>query len=169
MKKIYIVVAFLFVTATFFGQELSLSVTGNANFDNSRYSVSEAGEDFSSSVTSESSAFVSLNYVNMWDIIFGTDIKWRIFIHKSDISWHRDLTLETKRNGNGTKASWLGPSPTVNHGTNYQDITNTPVYFFRGRYGVTDIPIGFRLSGASLSMGASQFETTIVFTVYDDW
>lgn len=169
MNKIYITSFFLFAFLTSFGQDIDLTVSGNVNFDNSLYSINEAGEDFPSSVSTESSAYVSVNYLNFLDKIFGTDIKWRVFISKSDIAWHQNLTLEVRRTGNGIKASWFGPSPTVNHGTSYQTITNTPIYFFRGRYGIADIPLGFRLGGASLSMGASQFETTITFTIYDDW
>lgn len=169
MKKIRLLMLLMFAFEIICGQNINLTVTGNANFDNAVYTIGEAGEDFPSSVSTESSAYISVEYVNIMDAIFGTDVKWRIFINKSDISWNPDLSLEIKRTGNGTKTSWFGPSPTVNHGTNYQTITNNPVYFFRGRYGISDIPLGFRLRGASLSMGASQFETTITFTVYDDW
>lgn len=169
MKKIALIQIFFFAFFLSYGQNIDLSVTGNLNFDNSTYSISEAGEDFASSLSPESSAYISINYIDFLDLIFGSDIKWRIFVSKSDILWHQNLTLEIKRNGKGNKASWLGPSPTINHGTGYQTITNNPVYFFRGRYGSTDIPLGFRINGASLSMGASQFETTITFTIYDDW
>ena len=169
MKKVYFTLLLFGLLITSAAQNIDISVTGYANFDNADYSISEAGEDFSASVLTESSAYISVDYLSLMDKIFGSDIKWRVFVNKSDISWNQNLSLEIKRSGNGTKASWLGPSPTINHGTSYQTVTNIPVYFFRGRYGITDIPLGFRLSGASLRMGANQFETTITFTVYDDW
>ncbi len=169
MKKIQLIILILIICEVSMAQTINLSVSGNVSFDNAAYSIGEAGEDFPSEVTAQSSAYLSVEYVNFMDIIFGTDVKWRVFVNKSDISWHQNLNLEIRRTGNGNKASWFGPSPTLNHGASFQTITNNPVYFFRGRYGTLDIPLGFRLAGASLSMGASQFETTITFTIYDDW
>lgn len=169
MKKTAIILFVLCLSAFSFAQNINVTVTGNVNFSNSGYSITEAGNDFPTLSASSSAAYISINYTNTLDLIFGADVKWRIFISKSDNFWHQNLNLEIKRTGNGSKASWFGPSPTINHGTTFQTITNNPVYFFRGRYGISNIPLAFQLSGASLSMGANEFDTTIVFTIYDDW
>lgn len=168
MKRTILLLAFIFAANYIWGQDLSIEVSGDANFENAQYVVTEAGEDFPSSITSSSSIYLSLNYRSLWDGIFGRDIPWQIFIHKSDLGWNNNLDLQIQRDGNGSRASLLGPNPIVTSGTNYQSVTNNPTFFFRGRYGVRNIPLILKLSGASLTMGARQFETSLVFTVYDD-
>lgn len=170
-KKIWLI---LILTLTFFSgksQVLIVSVSGNASFDNSAYLVTEAGVDFPSNVESETSLFVSVEYeTGFWGYLFYPDKKWRIFIHKTDMNWNNDLKLAASRIGTGNLAfSWRGQPLFIRDGTNFQNISNNPTYFFRGRHGITSIPVKFRLSGASLTMGAQQFETSVVFTVYDDW
>lgn len=171
MKKTGIL--FILLLSFFCGrtQSLRVDITGNASFDNSAYSVTEAGEDFPSSIESETSLYMSVLYnTSWWGYVFYPDKQWRIFVHKSDINWDSDLTLSAQRTGTGSIVnSWWAQPLFIRDGTNYQNITNNPVYFFRGRHGITNIPVEFRLSGASLTMGARQFETSIVFTVYDDW
>lgn len=153
------------------GQDLRVEVSGNASFDNAQYIVTEAGEDFPSSIESETSLYVSVRYSGPWlGYLFYPDKQWRIFIHKSDLNWDPDLIISAERTGNGSiLADWTAQPQYLRDGSNFQNITNTPVYFFRGRHGIINIPVSFRLTGASLTMGAKEFETNVIFTVYDDW
>jgi hypothetical protein len=41
-------------------------------------------------------------------------------------------------------------------------------YFFRGRGEIGDIPVNFRITGMSVVNGAQDFETKVIFTIYDD-
>lgn len=169
MKKLLLsIFSMIFVTVAT-GQQLKIELEGSANFDNSSFSVSEAGEDFSSSTESETSFFISVLYTDdNLNRKKNPNTKWNIRIYKSDLTWNNDLKLEARRTGRGQRVENSG-NPNVHDGDNNQIITNTSTYFFRGMGEVVYIPITFNLSGFSLTMGASTYETRVVFTVYDDW
>lgn len=151
------------------GQQLKIELEGNATFDNSNLSVSEAGEDFPPSVESETSFFISVLYTDdNLNRKKNPNTKWNIRVFKSDLTWNNDLKLEARRTGRGQRVGHPG-NPNVQDGDNYQNVTNTPTFFFRGMGEVVNIPVTFNLSGFSLTMGASTYETRVVFTVYDDW
>ncbi len=171
MKNILLFIVFILPATLVVGQNLRIDATGTASFDNSQYIITEAGEDFPSSIVSETALNVSVRYNGSWlAYLFYPDKKWRIFVHKSDLNWNAELALSAKRNGSGAIINnWWAQPLFIRDGTNFQNITNTPVYFFRGRHGIVNIPVSFKLSGASLTMGASEFETNVIFTVYDEW
>ena len=171
MKKTLLLLTAILTTTFICGQDLRVEVSGNASFDNSQYVVTEAGEDFPSSIESETSLFVSVRYsAGFLGYLFYPDKRWRIFIHKSDLNWNSDLTLSAERTGNGSiVANWTAQPQYIRDGSNFQNITNNPVYFFRGRHGIVNIPLSFKLTGASLTMGAKDFETNVILTVYDEW
>jgi len=156
----------LFINAVL-AQDLKVAIEGNATFNNALYSIVEAGNDFNSSIESESSVFISILYSNFWDSKNNPNEKWRINVHKSDLTWHPNLMLETKRTGKGYKPAKRG-SPNIHDGDNFQIITNTPTYFFGGKDEIVYIPLDLKISGMSVVMGAQEFETNIVFTVYGD-
>jgi hypothetical protein len=151
------------------GQQLKIELEGNATFDNSNFSVDEAGEDFPSSIESETSFFISVLYTDdNLNRKKSPSTQWNIKVFKSDLTWNNDLRLETRRTGRGQRVGQPG-NPNVHDGDNNQLITNTSTYFFRGKGEVAYIPVTFNLSGFSLTMGASTYETRVVFTVYDEW
>jgi hypothetical protein len=150
------------------GQGLKVSVEGDANFSGTTYTISEAGENFSASIASESSVYVSVESDDYWDKKNNRNKKWQIFIHKSDLTWDNNIDLEVKRTGKGNNVGNKG-NPNIHDGEDFLKISNTSTYFFRGKNEVAFIPIEIKLSGVSLSMGAKDFETNIVLTVYDDW
>ena len=166
-KKIWLPIVILHFVLISSGQ-MMVSVEGDASFDNSQYSVMEAGNDFPPSIQTESSIYVSIGFYNFWYRWFYPNAKWRIYVHKSDVNWNSDLALEAKRTGRGYKP-WGNGQPNVKDGGSYQTVTNTPTYFFRGKSEVFYIPVQLQLSGVSVTMGAQDLETTIVFTVYGDW
>lgn len=168
MKKIIITFCLVLSVAALTAQVLNVSVSGRANFNSSLYTINDAGEDFPSSVSDESSVSISLSYIGFWDGIFGADVKWRVLVSKSDMNWPTNLLLTIARNGDGVKDAIWGSRPLIYNGLAYQTISNNPTYFFSGRYGIRDIPLKLKLSGASLTMGAKQFDTSIMFTVYEE-
>ena len=157
---------FLFVTFAAFSQNMEIEVNGNITFDNSMFTITEAGNDFPASVENTNSVYVSLLYSSFWDKIFSPNRKWRINIQKADLIWDPNLTLEIIRSGDGVRP-WRG-GINIHDGISYQTITNTPTYFFRGKNEVNTVPLDFKLSGVSVTMGATNFETNILLTVYDD-
>ena len=169
MKKLLLFIFSMIFVNVVTGQQLKIELEGDAAFNNSNFSVSEAGEDFPSSIENEASFFISVLYTD--DNINrknNPNTKWNIRVYKSDLSWNNDLQLEARRTGRGQSIEHPG-NPNIHDGDNYQRITDTSTYFFRGMREVAYIPISFKLSGFSLTMGSSTYETRVVFTVYDDW
>ena len=76
--------------------------------------------------------------------------------------------LEAARTGSGYNPDNNG-NPNISDGESFQTITNNPTYFFRGKDQIAYIPFNLRLSGVSVTMGAQNYETNVVLTVYDDW
>lgn len=168
MKKLhFIAVAFLFSLFAS-GQDLKIEVEGIANLSGAVANIAEAGENIAGSLESENAVFVSVLNSDYWAKKNNNNRKWRIFVHKTDLTWNNTLQLEVKRSGNGYKPESNG-SPLLQDGENYLDISNTPTYFFKGKNEVAYIPIDVKVSGLSLTLGAKQYETNIVITVYDDW
>jgi hypothetical protein len=168
-KNLFSILIFTVAMATnSFGQILKVEVDGEARFTSFQNYTLEAGNDFPSSIESESEVQISMVYNNLLDIRNNPNQKWRLTIQKSDLTWNPALNLEARRTGNGYKRNSSG-NPTITDGMTWQVVTNNPVYFFRGRDEIIYIPIKLKVNGYSLTMGASDFETSIVLTVYDDW
>lgn len=156
----------LFVGLLVNAQQMNVSVDGVASFDGTNFTISEAGEDFASTIESEASVFISVNSNDELDKKINPNQKWRIEIVKEDLMWDGDIQLEIIRTGDG-----YGNGNNKNQifdGTNYQLIDGISRYFFRGRGVVTEIPVQLRLSGFSVTLGAQDFETNVVLTIYDD-
>ena len=145
MKNIIFILFILTLTKFVSGQQMGIEIEGNINFDNSLFTISEAGEDFPSSIETESSVFISIVSSNYFDKKDNPNGKWNVSIHKEDFNWDTNLLLEIRRTGNGTKQSKNG-NVNIHDGRNYQEITNTTSYFFRGKSEITDIPIKLKLS-----------------------
>jgi len=64
MKQLLLPIFFMIFAIGAAGQQLKIELEGNANFDNSDFSVSEAGEDFPSSIESKTSFFISVLYTD---------------------------------------------------------------------------------------------------------
>ncbi len=168
MKKvIYLISVFCVFHLTVTGQSMSIDINGNASFNNLIFDIKEAGEDFQPNIESESNLEISITYINFWDKKDNPNEKWRINVHKSDITWNSEINLQIKRSGDGNSTSKKSRIK-LNDGENFQTITNTPSYFFRGKDEVENIPLDIQLNGISLAMGAQEFETNIILTVYDD-
>lgn len=169
IKKVLTTISFFIICIVSQGQDLHVSITGTATFDNANFSIGEAGEDFPSSIESGSTIFVSVVSNNFWDRRDNPNKKWKIYIHKTNFSWNRKLKLKIKRTGKGVKKSNKGnENPNIHGGNSFQRVTNNPTYFIEGKGQILQIPLNIKLSGSSIIMGAKNYETNIVLTVYDD-
>jgi hypothetical protein len=168
MNKLFYFVLPIFIPFLTKGQELTVQVDGDADFTHNLTPISEAGLDYPSTLQAESLVYVSVISDNLLDKKNNLNYKWRIHVHKLDIEWNQELALEAKRTGRGFKPNNPG-NPNIHDGDNFQQITNIPVYFFRGRGEIVQIPVALQLRGFSIIMGARDVETSLVFTVYDDW
>ncbi|MGM0621986.1 MAG: hypothetical protein ACQETJ_13125 [Bacteroidota bacterium] len=169
MKKLVLPILLLLFASFVSGQQLKIELEGNVTFDNSNFSVNEAGEDFPSAIESETSFFISVLYTDdNLNRKKNPNTKWNIKVFKTDLNWHNNLKLEARRTGSGQRIGNQG-NPNIHDGENNQLITNTSTYFFQGKGEIAYIPANFKLSGFSLTMGASTYETRVVFTVYDEW
>jgi hypothetical protein len=167
MKRLILVFFFLLFAIISFSQQMAFEINGNITFNNANYYISEAGEDFQASIENQSSLYISVVYSSFWDKLFNPNKKWSVSINKTDVLWDSRLILEARRTGDGS-GLW-GRNVNINGGTQFHSISDTPIYFFRGKNEIYDIPIAFKVSGASVTMGAKQFETNIILTVSDDW
>lgn len=180
MKRNLLLISMFFMSWCSFGQGMQIDVQGSVVFNNSLFTISEAGEDFQANLTSEANTFISVVSGNYWDKKTNPNKKWRIEVNKTDVNWNDNLLLEIRRTGNGFASSSNNGNGNgngqgngnkkgkVQDGTVFVPVNNNSTYFFKGRDFVTNIPIEFRVSGLSISMGARDFETDIVFTIYDD-
>lgn len=164
MRKFIPVIALILFPFLGNAQMFQLTLTGVATFNESRLMVDEAGEDIGRNIRSNSSVYLSVNSYYFWEM---KNRKWQIYVQKRDVEWNNAISLELRRKGKGRKAFGNG-KPSVQDGYSYFKLTNNPTYFFSGRGLVLDIPLNLRLKNLSLTMGANDFETDVVFTIYDD-
>ena len=85
MKRLIFIFFFLLITVFSFSQQMELQINGNITFDNSSYSISEAGDDYQASIQSQSSLYVSIVFASIWDKNFNPNKKWNVSINKTEI------------------------------------------------------------------------------------
>jgi alpha-ketoglutarate-dependent taurine dioxygenase len=121
--------------------------------------ASGAGSSLKSEYESTSSAF------QVQVLGFGSDAKkpdsWRVDVRRSDTMWDSRLVLQVKRTseGSGTGA--------VSGGAAYQTVTGTDQTFIQGSNDRANIRVQARVTGVSLSVPPSAYQTFIVLTVVD--
>lgn len=164
MKQFMLTTLFCFLLTGLKAQELSLSLSGIVTFNETQLLVKEAGEDINAAITSNSPVKITVDSDYYWEM---KNQRWRIYVHKSDIEWNDEINLLIRRSGKGKKLYKNG-TPNINDGSSFFKVTNNPTYFFRGKGLIADIPLKFRVENLSLTMGANDFETDIIFTIYDN-
>lgn len=145
-------------------QGLQLSITGMVTFDDVKINISDPGEDIEAVVSANSGVQLSVESYNYWE---QKNEKWRIYVHKTNVEWADAIKLEVRRQGDGDKMNKKGGS-NVHDGSTFAEIKDNPTYFFRGMGLISNIPLDFRINELSLSLGSSDFEADVVFTIYDD-
>ena len=163
IKRIVLIIIFFVMASNGFAQEFYLTCPGAIFIDDSQLTINEAGEDLDVVLQTSTDVYLNVTSDNFWNL---KNEKWRIYVHKSDVEWNDELDLQIKRSGKGSLEG--KGKPVLRDGNGWQSIGNVPNYWFRGKDKVNNIPINFRIMNVSLSMGARDFETDLILTVYDD-
>lgn len=150
-----------------YAQQMEIQLGGMITFDQSAFTIQNAGSDFAPNIESEASFFVSITSGDEWDKKTNPNRKWKIEVRKEDLNWDNNIQLEIIRAGNGISQQ-NNNSNHVQNGNSYQTVREMPSYFFNGKGFVSDIPIQVRLSGFSIVNGANDYETNVILTIYDD-
>lgn len=162
MKNVVIILLLLIGVKQLGAQDFFIITNGIVSFNETQLEVGEAGNDISANLRSNA-VYLSVNSNYYWNM---NNERWRIYIHKSDINWDDQIQLTVKRTGKGQK--YWGGKPYIQGGNSNVRINDNPTYFFNGKDKVLNIPVKFRVKKLSLTMGAEDFETDIVFTIYDN-
>lgn len=159
LRKYIQCILFFHLTLNSFGQ-IGINVAGNWDFTIPSTDISEAGADFSGTYTSATNQItIDINNSN------NGNVRWEVYIEKQDIDWHPDLDPYVRRTGNGTGNGNGNGNGFVQLGTNFQLITSTSQFFFKGRKKRQNIPIQYEIRNVSVLIPAKSYETTIIYTV----
>ncbi|NOY95538.1 MAG: hypothetical protein GXO81_04025 [Chlorobi bacterium] len=164
-KNMILISLIIGFTFTSIAQPIEISVSGTPTFEPSLIRISEAGNDFTNNtIESSTQSFISISAINFWDRL-SKQFGYRVTAYKTDINMHPSLILEIKRGSN--RHGHFNKSR-IYHGRNWQPVTNTPVYFFSGSAPTYNIPVSYRIRNISVLIPADDFETTVIFTVYEN-
>lgn len=157
MKKLPTLLLLLLIIPSTFAQSLTVSPGWSATIPAS--TITEAGLNFTTTtVTSAASQ-------SLMDVNAGKNLIYIIYVQKTDISWDSNLAIWLRRSGNGSGSN----GSTIRNGSTFQQITNSPTYFFDLTMGVgknyTNIPIQYQISGLSVLIPAKNYTTTLLFTI----
>ena len=165
-KSTLLFIVFLCLFTTVASSQIRINVTGSWSKSVPRTDVVEAGNDLSGNYTSGASVVkIDVSQRRYWDNFSGYD--WRIDVSKVDIDWDNTLSVYARRTGNGLGYPFwfFYLFGAISGGTNFQQITDVDQAFFNGTNSDLDIPIQYRIRGASLTLPAKTYSTTIVYTV----
>jgi hypothetical protein len=139
-------------------EAIDLSATGGWNETVSESDLtSGAGSDLVGNYESTNDA----TNITISDCIGDSD-NWRVDVRWVDEgSWHGDFALYVKRTSDGAG------SGSVSGGLSYIEITSTDVEFFSGAGDRSNIAIQYQLTGMSINVSPTNYNTTIIFTVVD--
>jgi hypothetical protein len=145
--------------------QIELRVTGNPVFPLSTFDLTEAGTDYSHTITSTSGPMISISHKHGRTRNFG-EFAWNVAVHKSDIFWNNELKVDIRRSSDGEPASRFNNR--ISGGTNFQTLTDMPLQFFEGGAARDNIDVEFRINNISVLIPADEYETTVYFTVYSN-
>jgi len=157
-KSIYIILLMVF-SCCFKAQ--TISATGS-NWAVTIPSITEAGSNYTGLYESASNQVVLAVSV---PLLLGNA---KVSVHyEANPTWHNSLILSAKRTSNGTTLCALC---VITGGTAYQTVTLTDLELFRVQAvlslaSYTGINIQLQLSGVSVTIPATAYQSRIVFTV----
>lgn len=166
--KVTLFLILLFSGFDLLAQQMKIEIDGTLTFDDSAFTINDAGSDFSSSIESDATFYVSVSSGNQWDKRTNPNRQWKILVQREDLTWDSDIQLEIIRTGNGTWKNGKDMKSKISGGTTYNPVEKASSEFFSGKGAITNIPVQVKLSGFSIVQGANDFETNIVLTIYDD-
>lgn len=148
MKNIIFTILTLFFLQSVYAQ--SISVTGQWNYTIPTTDITEAGEDFTGTYSS------NVNQVYL-DIDYNSD--WTVSVQKNDIDWDDELEIAIHRTGNGYGTG------DIKQGKNYKKIQDRSRNFFRGSGARYNIPLQFQIRKVSVTIPAHNYMTEIMYTL----
>lgn len=121
--------------------------------------ITEAGTNYSISPTSAANqTLISMAGFSIFET-------YAVTVHKIDTDWNGALSLQVQRTGTGSN----GFFGSTNGGAAYITLTNSPQAFFNGNIGFANsknnVPIQYRIQGASVLLPVKTYTTTVVYTV----
>jgi hypothetical protein len=150
-KSLFILIILLL--SAFLSKSQRITISGNPTFSATDLNVTEAGNDFTSTITSTSGSLITITN--------SSSKYWHITVDRVDVNWNSNLNIWVRRSGNGT-----GGSYTPTGGTTFQEVTTIETTFFNGRGNKNNIPIEYQISNISMLIPAGNYSTTIYYTVY---
>jgi len=128
-----------------------INVSGEWNYTIPSNDISEAGEDFSGTYTSNSNqAFIDIWY---WR-------NWKVTVQRNDIDWNNNLDLYIRRTGSG----W-GTAKKLKGGTNFILIKDRKTNFIRGKGYYFNIPLQYEIRNISVTIPAHTYIVEILYTL----
>ena len=161
---IYLYIVFFLVSVNGFAQPLTVTTSGGPSFPYSSFELNEAGDDFSQDITSNTSGYLNISSGNFWDNYFSY-FRWKVNVLRNDVLWNQELSIQIRKSSNGQKRSIWG---NINSGSNWVTVNNTPSQFIKGAGSWTGITVDFKVKNISVLIPADDYQTTLVFTIYDD-
>lgn len=174
--KIHILILFLmiFINNTRAQTVTTMTLSGTDwNNTQGAADIGEAGTDFNGTLESISNQnMMNIQYTVKLLGLLGLSAKsWRVDVQKSDILWHNSLQIYARRIGgtpdNGLLDLLSNPS-SISGGTVYQNTGDAPATLFSGAGKVDNISLQYKLSGISLALPAGDYETEIIYTLWDN-
>ena len=74
-----------------YAQQMEIQLGGMITFDQSAFTIQNAGSDFAPNIESEASFFVSITSGDEWDKKTNPNRKWKIEVRKEDLNWDNNL------------------------------------------------------------------------------
>lgn len=139
----------------------TLTISG-ANWTVSPPGITEAGTNYTGTYESATNQIVLAVSV---PLLLGNA---KVSVHyEPNPTWHNSLILSAKRTNNGTTLCALC---TISGGLTYQTLTQTDIELFRiqavlALAAYTGINIQLQLSGVSVTIPATSYQSRVVFTV----
>lgn len=106
-------------------------------------------------------SFTDATYLTISDCIDDSD-SWRVDARRvGEDGWYSDFTLYVKRTSDGSG------NGSISGELSYVEITSTDTQIFSGTGDRSNITIQYKLTGMSINVSPSNYNTMVLFTVVD--
>ena len=151
------IISLLILLSAFSVKSQSLHLMGSWSISVPSSSISEAGNDYNTTLTS------SLNQTLLDISVPVTNISWRVDVHKQDSFWNASLILWIHKTGDGGGES--GSSIIPIGFTPYQQVSNLEQLFFAGTKNHVNIPVQYEIQGLSVLIPSENYNTNVIYTL----
>ena len=151
------IISLLILLSAFSVKSQSLHLMGSWSISVPSSSISEAGNDYNTTLTS------SLNQTLLDISVPVTNISWRVDVHKQDSFWNTSLILWIHKTGDGGGES--GSSIIPIGFTPYQQVSNLEQLFFAGTKNHVNIPVQYEIQGLSVLIPSENYNTNVIYTL----